>query len=483
MAAIYSNQPANPARLAYLRALSSDQDAAARLVGAYRDFYGGDQGAMLTTRLAEFLNVSTDVEFSVNLMALVVDSLAERLAVRGFATGSADLDELLALWWQQNRMDAQQSLVHTAAARDGQSFVIVEWDNDAGRPVYHVNEAWDGYAGVKVHWSGQPGSSILFVSKRWRQEFDESGELVARRRLNLYFADRVEKYVAAGDAIGETGWTPFGEPWPTPWKHPRTGQPLGVPVAVFLNKQTGVSELKPAISVQMALNKSVLDIMAAADVEGFGIYTKTGGAFVTTPYVAPGAFWQDTDPASAFGKIPAGSLAALLEAYWLFCKTIAIVTRRPLSLFIGYASGESGESLKEREAGLISQAKQATVQFGNAWEDVAMMALRLADAFGQASSNVDDLTVSTVWADVEVRNEVDVREMLREDYKAGLIDQTYFWQQAGVSEEDQQAMQRRQASRQATAIAQALRLQEQQQQTTPAQPEEPQEAENANGNE
>ena len=454
--AIYSRTPVDPAKSAYLKLLAGDQTAGAQAVQMYRSFYDGDHGALLTQRLAEFLNVASDTSFAVNLMGLVVDSLVERLAVRSFSSGNDATDDLLNDWWQKNRMDAVQMQVHQAAARDGQSFVIVEWDDGQGRPVFHVNEAWDGDQGVKAHWSGD---RLLFASKRWREEFDEGGELVALRRLNLYFADRVEKYIAVGgDAIGEAGWTRYGNPWPTPWANPRTGEPLGVPVIPFLNKRVGRSELTDAIPPQIALNKAVLDILATADVEGFGIYTKTGGAWVDSPLVAPGAFWQDTDPAAAFGKLPAGTLATLLEAYWLFCKTVAIVTRRPLSLFVGYTSGESGESLKERESGLVAQAKSATVFFGNAWEDVMYLALRLAAAFGGESAP-DDLTISAQWAEVEARNDAERRATLREDFKAGLIDKEQAWKEMGISEEDQQAMLRREQTRQAALVAQALRLQ------------------------
>ncbi|RPH99330.1 MAG: hypothetical protein EHM71_18310, partial [Zetaproteobacteria bacterium] len=173
--AIYSNRPVNPARSAYLKLLALDHASRADEILEYRAFYDGDHGALLTDRLQEFLNVSSGTSFAVNLMGLVVDSLVERLAVTGFSSGNDEIDDLLAEWWQANRMDAGQMQVHTAAARDGQSFVIVEWDDEQGRPAFHDNEAWDGDEGVKVHWSSRPGSRMLFASKRWREDFDEQG--------------------------------------------------------------------------------------------------------------------------------------------------------------------------------------------------------------------------------------------------------------------------------------------------------------------
>lgn len=162
---IYSGRQPNPARLAYLRLMADAQDEEAGKIEEYRQFYKGEHPTMLSQRQATYLNVAIDSVFSFNHCPIVVDSLVERLRVTGFAAGE---DEALAkqmwMWWKANRMDAQQMLVHTYAARDGVAFMIVDWNTAENRPGFYVNEAWDGDSGVKVHWAGSvyPGQKILF---------------------------------------------------------------------------------------------------------------------------------------------------------------------------------------------------------------------------------------------------------------------------------------------------------------------------------
>ena len=107
----------NAADFAAVRSISEEQAEEAAAVNTYREFYDGEQGTLITDRLAEFLSVATEQEFVVNFCQLIVDSLAERLEVTGFTTGDGASDALLWEWWQQNRMDAMQRLVHTYAAR------------------------------------------------------------------------------------------------------------------------------------------------------------------------------------------------------------------------------------------------------------------------------------------------------------------------------------------------------------------------------
>ena len=439
-------------------AMSQLEDAGE--VVTYREFYDGEQGSLITDRLAEFLGVATGQEFTVNFCQLIVDSLVERLEVTGFTTGDDATDETLWEWWQQNRMDAMQRLVHTYTARDGWSFVIVDYDNEADRPRFNVHEAWDGNEGVKAHWSGKPGlSTMLFASKRWREEFDADGKIKIRVRRTLYYPDRVEKYVTGSGPASEAGWVPYKDEdngtWPLPWVD-ADGKPLGVAVIPFLNRGTGVSELQQVLPVQVALNKTVVDIIAAADVSGFPIYTKTGGKALATVDVFPGALWQDTNPDAKFGQLPAADLSPIIAAFDKFVQTLAIITRRPLSMFTG--DNVSGESLKQREAGIVAQAKAATVLFGNAWEDCLYMGVKLARTFGSVSEIADDVNISTQWADVETRNEEAYRMAVREDFRVGIIDQQQAWDDLGYDNDQQGAMLRRAASAQARQIANAVRV-------------------------
>ena len=459
------------ADLTMLAAIANGQLEDAADIVQYREFYDGDQGTLVTDRLATFLSVETGQKFATNFCQIIVDSLAERLEVTGFSTGDDDTDAVLWNWWQRARMDAKQRLTHTYAGRDGYSYIVTDWNNDEQRPGFHVHEAWDGDSGIKAHWSGKPGqSTLLFATKRWREEFDADGKLKVRMRMTMYFPDRVEKYITGTGPYAEAGWQPYADEdagtWPLPWVG-RDGKPLGVAVFPFLNRGEGVSELKQVLPVQVALNKTVIDMLASADTTGFPIYTKTGGQSLSGADVFPGALWQDTNPEAKFGQLPAADLTPLIAVFDKFVHTLAIITRRPLALFTG--DNVSGESLKQRESGLVAQAEAATVIFGNAWEDCMYLAVKLNELYGTADI-APDVVISTKWGDVETRNEEAHRQAVREDFRAGIIDQEQAWDELGLSEEAQTAMLERQAIARTQRTVDAINI------LNATQPQQPQEA-------
>jgi hypothetical protein len=476
--ALYSNQRMDPARMAYLRLLAERQTQDAQQVDTYRDYYEGEQPVSLTQRQRQFIGLKTGQIFCENYCAMVVDSLAERLTVTGFVTGDPAIDAVLWEWWQANRMDAQSGLAHTYAGRDGASYIVVGWNNEERRPEIWTNEAFDDSEGVKVFWQGKPGQGrILFASKRWREEIDKAGEIETMKRMNLYLPDAILKY-RSGSEAGEFGWSEHHEAgeeaWPLAWTDDDE-KALGVPVVPLLNKRTGISELSNVLPIQDAINKTMIDIVAAADVEGFGIYTKTGGTVVDAVRVFPGAFWQDSDPQAQYGKIEGSQLTGLLETHAAQVKTLAVITRRPMRYFTGGGDATSGESKKQDEAGLVAQAKDATVYFGNAWEDVMSLCAKLDRVFGDGRIP-EGVTISCQWADVETRNEDAHRMSVREDFKAGVIDREQAWTELGYSQDTQAAMARRAQVKQAQAVAQAVKLVAAQ----PTQPTQPAE-QSANG--
>ncbi len=377
----------------------------------------------------------------------MVDSLAERLEVTGFNSKNEETDKILWEWWSANNMDAQQGLAYTWAARDGMSYVIVSWDNEMGIPRFDVNQAWDGEDGVKVKWAGAPypGQKIHFASKRWSEDFDASGNIEKMRRLNLYLPDSIDKYSGAADTANEYGWQRHWDEddtegtWPIPWVD-EAGEPLGIPVVPFLNKQVGLSELKDVTPLQVVLNKAMLDLLGAADVEGFGIFTKTGGALLDNPDIFPGAMWQDEDPLAQFGKLPGAELGGLIQMLATAERTVATVTRRPMTYFDPTRS-TSGEHLKQMEAPLVAQVKAGQTVFGNAWAEAMKMAIRLDNEFGEGTiGDIEGLSIEPQWQDAETRNDKEVMEIVTAKLEAGIIDLQQAWDELGYTEDQKNAM-------------------------------------------
>jgi len=437
----------NAVQVSFLEWLATeDTDRAARYA-AYRQYYDGNHDTQITRRMRRYLELKIGEEFNDNYCPIVVDALVDRLTVTGFEADDADQ---LWKWWQANRMDGVQGIVHTAAVRDGDAYVLVEHDGE--RPVFSDEPAWDGHEGIKVHYSKEHRRQIAFASKRWRVEAEGGSDAGKARRINLYYPDRVEKYISHDDHF-DGNWSEYredGKPWPLPWTHPSTNEPLGVPVIHFKNRDQGynygASELRDVIPIQNALNKSIIDMLAAADLTGFRLYLALGFDPGTLD-IAPGQVIYTTRPPSGedsadFRAINGEDLRPLIALKDSFVTEIARISRTPLSYFqvTGQIAAEGTQ--KQQEAGLVSRAKDRQVAFGNAWEDALIMARRVHSAFG-GGPMPDQQAIGTQWADPETRNEREHLESLRLKAELGVDAETLLGEMGYNADQRAEIMARR----------------------------------------
>jgi hypothetical protein len=419
--------------LAYLEWLVLEDAERQAKYKEYRRYYDGDHDVMLTERQKAFLELTASQEFSANYCSLVVDELERRMTVSGFeADGNRELggeSGQLWKWWRLARMDSKQSDTHLAATRDGDAYVIVSWDQVRGRPAFHANMAFDGSEGVKVHYSDETGE-VEFASKRWVIKL---GEDVARTRMNLYYPDRVERWVSDGK-----GWEPYssdGKDDIMSWINPRTRAPLGVPVFHLKYKPAGYrwgrSILEDVIPMQNALNKAIVDVIAAADTTGFRLYWATGTDLLDDDEepisIHPGTWIVATAPDARVGYMPGEDLRPLIEVVDMCKVSIAQVSETPMHLFQVSGQNASEGAQKQQEVGMINKAEKLGISIGNFWEDCMGMAIKLSNAFDN-TSYPEDLILSTNWADMEVRDKTTRRQQVAETAKT--------WVDAGSSLEE-----------------------------------------------
>jgi len=369
-----------------------------------RDYYSGDHQTQLTKRMRKFLELRADQDFQINVCGLVVDALAEKLKVARFDCGKDTKQaDTLAQWWDDNRMDAQQAIVHLAAVRDGDTYVLVEWDNEAARPRYTFEAAYDGSEGVHVFYSDERRLEAVVAIKRWTVT---SGQSIKTRRENRYYPDRVEKYTDLGTGLAWQHHEEEGKPWPAPWTDTgrEDGGPLGIPVIHFRNrdqgKSQGQSELDAAIPLQNAGNKALIDLLGAADTTGFQMVYATGISLEDPVIVAPGSILKSTSPDAKFGTLTPATLDDLIALKDSIIADIGKTTRTPLSFFQLTGQVASEGTQKEQRAGLIAKAADRQVTFGNAWEDVQVFARKLNEVFGPGGLELET-RISTVWEDDE----------------------------------------------------------------------------------
>jgi hypothetical protein len=162
-----ANAAINPASLALASWQAADYDDQQRHYVALREWYDGDHKVPLTDRQREYLGLNAGFPWSMNYLRLPVELCVERLTVTGFdgPDGIGGDDGLLDEWWTSNRMDGLQAQVHRATARDGDTYVLVEWDADGGRPRLSHEPAYDGDEGMKVHYLSNLRREMTMASR------------------------------------------------------------------------------------------------------------------------------------------------------------------------------------------------------------------------------------------------------------------------------------------------------------------------------
>lgn len=385
-----------------LKLIAEVEDKARRgLYKTYREYYDGCHDTQITARQRKYLEVKIGQEFNVNYFPVVVDALSERLRVTGFDADA--YSETIWEWFEYNRGDALQAVIHSAAVRDGDAYAIAEWNEYDNMPYWEFEQAYDGNEGVEVIYSDKARNNPLFAFKRWGN------------RMNVYYFGRVEKYEKSGAdwALLETlPWTVDGS---------INGQGLGLPVVHFRNRDQGFSygrsEGADIIPVQNALNKSVIDMVAAADTTAFRIYWMLGDdpSGIETQ---PGSWVFSTKPPTGedgaeIGYFPGEDLTNMIAIKDTFVTEIARISRTPLSLFQMSGNVAAEGTLKQQEGGLVARAKDRQVTFGNAWEDLVRVSIWMHNAFSPESEIPEDLRISTLWADPETRNDLAFIEMLK----------------------------------------------------------------------
>lgn len=388
----------------------------------YAAYYDGDHPLAFATPKFESAFGGLFRAFADNLCPAVVDAVGDRLTLVGFGTetGAETLTEAAWQVWQDNRMDERAAQVHSEALCSGDAYLIV-WPDEDGQPRLHPNAA-----AQMVAWRDEERPERLTrAAKVWKR--DEDGFL----RANVYYPDRIEKFVTRNKPSGipESSraferYEEVGETWPL-------RNPYGqVPVFHFANNprldRRGRSELADVVPLQDALNKSVADMLVAAEYVAFPQRWAVGLEVDVDPVTgkvippfSPGAdrVWAVGDKEVTFGQFDPAGLEQYLKEQDSLRLEIARVSRTPLH-YVAPMTGEfpSGEALRTAEAPFLAKAKRKQVSFGNVWENALEFALLIQGAAGQVK-------LSALWEDPTPRGEKESAEAIT--LKRGL----------GVSEE------------------------------------------------
>lgn len=371
-----------------------DIDKAARYLRENRsryteteNYYDGDHDLAFASDKFKNAFGSLFREFSLNLCPAVVDAVKDKLVITGFRAESGGENIPGDAWkiWQQNRMGKRSGEIHKEAVKNGDAYAIV-WPDPTGRVTIYPQRA----GMCMVEYDEETPGRIVWAAKYWRRLDD-------RHRVNMFYGDRVEKYISRPELSATRDARPDPETIKyEPFTEDKGGEvipnPYGVvPVFHFANNadlgSLGRSELKDVISVQDALNKSVLDMLVAMEfsafrqrwISGIEIEYDNEGQPIAPFKSGAERLWITESAETKFGDFAASELSQFLGVKDSFRIDFASVSGTPLYYFMqtGANFPQSGESYRRAETRFVNKIRDRQESFGNVWEDLMQFALMM----------------------------------------------------------------------------------------------------------
>jgi hypothetical protein len=382
----------------WIKELGYRLDNQARRSALYETYYAGLQQAgvtlMSTIKYQEYFSKMFRA-ISDNWIPIVVDAVSERLSIQGFRMGAEQTSADKEAWkfWQYNGFDAMSQALFNTVLTNGIAFIMVWNSGDDRKPVLLTAEH---PAEVYVAIDYETGLRIAAL-KRWMDEW--TGE----SRANLYFADRVEKWVRPK---GKTEYEPMV----------RMNNPLGVvPIVPILNRKSlkrdsYLSEFHDVMSTQDQINKLVMDMLIASEYSAFrqrwvtGIDVPIGedGKPIQPFNLGVDRMLSAGDPAARFGEFGASDLSNYVRSIENRVQSLASRSRTPAHYLLGQSGTfPSGETLNATETGLIAKTKGHMREYDDPLEEVISLGFRVMGETSKAQ--ITDAEI--MWNDPEYRTE------------------------------------------------------------------------------
>ncbi|GAB3209791.1 phage portal protein [Marinactinospora endophytica] len=360
----------------------------------------------------------------INWPALAVDSLEERLDVEGFRLGGeASADERLWDWWQANELDEESSLAHLDALVYGRSYVTVSMGESADDPPVITVESARTMA-VDI----DPATRRIRAAVRVFARDDTgqpSGVVWSEPGRNV----RYERSGASWRAV-ETDTFALDEV-----------AVVCLPNRARLGQRDGVTEMRDVIGLTDAACRSLTNLQAAQEMLAVPQRYVLGASQedfqdqrgepvpVWEAYI--GRFLALGNADAKIGQLQGADLRNFTEVINHYARLVASVTGLPPH-FLGFSSDNpaSADAIRSSEARLVKRAERRARAFGEGWERVMRLALRVVGDDDTAARRLE-----TVWRDPSTPTYAAKADAVTKLYQVGLLPQEAAWEQMGFSPE------------------------------------------------
>lgn len=320
-----------------------------------------------------------------NLIPRVIDAVTDRLEVDEFVIQNANKTQMknLESSLKKLKFEQLQKQVHNASLRDGSCYLICQ-KSVAGEITVFLNTA-DIFEVIRDE---DNPANLIGAVKFWKT--------CGGMRLNIYYADRVERYfsqnISEFDQVyysrGDIKLDSFDPYTKDGYEYIQKHGFDKLPVFAFVNNPDnhfcGISELVSLLPIQKTLNTSLINLLIASEawalptryLLGFQAeYDKEGQPIPLK--IESGGTWVFGDGEIKIGQLEAADLTNQLAVMNDFRVEMSRLSGVPLHLLGLSGDYPSGESLKVAERSLIGKVKDRQVQFSGSWEAFIALVLSL----------------------------------------------------------------------------------------------------------
>jgi len=405
----------------------------------YYKYYNGDHPLVYSTaRLREIFNNTTLVTYIQNWCAVVVDASLDRLSFQGWDSSSETVNSILDNYYRAENLPAVSKAVHKDALVTGNGYLI--FDDIGGAVRVFRNDPLN----VTCLYDDEDPTQMKVALKTWLEtDWEETGSKATR--ANLYYPDRIEKYVSMG---GHGQNYVLFEELPN-----RFGK---IPVVHF---QPYVLELQNVITLQDAINKTFCDMMVTGEFNAFKQRWIITNSDLAELRASPQTLWHipaggSDEESTRLGEFSASDLNMFLEVMNQLSNSIAIISRTPKHYFLSSGANISGEALTVMESPLVKKVEQHITLFSRKWEEVAHFIVS------------EDSDVQTTWGTITTEIPGVVESAMKSLIDLGVplktVLQRFGWSEQEITmmddERRQERLEQAELTREALAMAE-LRFQ------------------------
>ncbi|MFD6638320.1 phage portal protein [Micromonospora chalcea] len=326
-----------------------------------------------------------------NWLPLISETYVKGLFVDGYRAKKATDNARPWAFWQENRLDARQTIAHRGALEYGASYVRVL----PGEKVPSIRPL--------------PALKTFAVYEDDDDEFPVLGLYVKGRDrtgaqlYEVYDAEAV--YLLAqpkGGSLRLVSTSPHG---------------LGrTPLVRFRDRLDGENRgiVQPLIGLQDRINEAVFSLLVALQFASFRQRWATGLAIPTVddpdsplygqpvePFeAAVNRLWVADSPDAKFGDFGQTDVSGHLETYGSGVRTLAAIAQLSPHVLLGDLVNLSADALAAAEASTQRKIGEYETIFGESWEQV----LRLAALADGDMTSAADATAQVRWRDTEARS-------------------------------------------------------------------------------